>query len=142
MLVFVQFGPWVAWLVLITSVITFVHRRSQKPTLGPEGSWARQPHAVEIDDQTIEVRRGHVTNRFGWPYFVSYLETENLLVLYTADLSLLILPKRAFATPEQSDTFRGLVVNHVPNGEFLPPATGFPVAQVRGFPVSRASSGR
>ena len=46
-------------------------------------------------------------------------------------MPILLLP--VFATIEESDRFRGMVVNQVPRGEFLPPATGFPVAEVRGF---------
>ena len=68
MLVFAQFGPWIAFLVLLVAVITAVSRRVHRATLGPEGFWARQPHAVAIDEEAIEVRRGHTTNRLGWPY--------------------------------------------------------------------------
>ena len=50
--------------------------------------------------------------------------------------------QRTIRTIEESDRFRGMVVNQIPRGEFLPPATGFPVAEMPGFPVVPTTGGR
>jgi hypothetical protein len=62
-----------------------------------------------------------------WPFIVCYLESENLVSLYTRDLTLYVIPKRAFIEPGSFERFCGLVQTQVSRGQFLPRASGFAV---------------
>ena|SRR5947209_8678640 len=72
----------------------------------------------------------------GMAVFLSYLESQNLLTLYTRDLGMQIVPRRAFAEPGSFERFCGLVQTHVAAGQFLPRQSGFAViAPVPALPI-------
>ena len=65
---------------------------------------------------------------YRWGAFAGYKETDNLILLYLSPYVILMIPKRAFAEPGQLAVFKGLVMNGIANGYFLPAdSTSFPV---------------
>jgi hypothetical protein len=48
-----------------------------------------------------------------WEAFVSYLESDNLLLLFVSDVSSHILPKRAFADEAELQAFRELLASRI-----------------------------
>lgn len=138
-LLLVLLGPWFAVLFAITSLIAFASKRAKfkrgSEMLAVEGSTMVQPQTLEADDTAITWMTPLSTRRCGWDYFVSYLESENLLILYTRDLTQHIIPKRAFPAPESFQAFCGLVQTHVPVGQFLPRPAGFAVLPPLAQPV-------
>jgi hypothetical protein len=133
-LIGVLFGPWFVFILLVSMLISTASKRGkqrQKSGLfDVEGSSSFEPQHLEADDSRIAVSTPIVQHVFTWPYFVSYLESENLLMIFTRDLTVQIVPKRAFMQPGSFERFCGLVQNHVQAGRFLPRASAFAVLPV------------
>ena len=128
-------GPWMVFfvfIVLITRIATKRMQRQQKAGLfDVEGSSRQEPQHIEADESKVAVSTPNVQHVFTWQYFVSYLESENLLMLYTRDLTVQIVPKRAFELPGSFERFCGLVQNHITAGQFLPRVSAFAVLPVQ-----------
>ncbi|HEX4792499.1 MAG TPA: YcxB family protein [Humisphaera sp.] len=139
-LLFVLFGPWIVWLFLVVMLFRWQTARVKKRQAGElftvEGSTLLQQQHLEASDDGITVSNPLAAHRYAWTYFVSYLESQNLLTLYTRDLGMQIVPRRAFAEPGSFERFCGLVQTHVAAGQFLPRQSGFAViAPVPALPI-------
>jgi YcxB-like protein len=62
-----------------------------------------------------------------WSAFEKFLEGERLFLLYENNSVFRMVPKRAFASPEDLQRFVALLLEHVPNVLIARPAGGFPV---------------
>ncbi|MFI5377958.1 MAG: YcxB family protein [Tepidisphaerales bacterium] len=64
---------------------------------------------------------------YRWRYIVSYLETPGLLILYTRGVTMVMPPKRAFASEADLMAAKALVQTHIERGQFIERVGGFPV---------------
>ena len=121
--------PWIGWLLLVSTIASISRRRNKNNPgrLGHEESSTRLPQQLEITDQGLITSHAVCRHEFYWNYFVSYLESANLLLLYTKDLTSLVIPKRAFTDLQSIEQFCGLLQARIPAGQFLPRASGFQV---------------
>ncbi len=127
----VLFGPWLAWFILVGFGASWIKRwakKGQNPsTFATDGCSLRELQSLEVDAGGTTVASTNLSHRCLWPHFVSYLESENLLMLFTCDLTVQIIPKRAFPDGESFERFCGLVQSQIARGQFLPRSSGFPV---------------
>jgi hypothetical protein len=139
-LFFVLFGPWIAWLFLVINLFRWQTARVKKRQVGEplnnENVLLLQHQHVDVSDEAFVIHNPLVAHRFAWAYFVSYLESENVLTLYTRDLGMQVVPKRAFKEPGSFERFCGLVQTHISAGQFLPRQSAFSViAPVPALPI-------
>lgn len=52
-------------------------------------------------------------SRLPWQDFVKWKESKRLVVLYTSDITMIVIPKRCFPDLETGNAFRKLVATHV-----------------------------
>jgi hypothetical protein len=95
-------------------------------------SWQAQPlmglpTAIEASSAGITFREQSATLNYQWHGILGFKEGPETLLLYPSLLSCQIIPKRAFATNEELDAFRRLLVEHVTEGNMKPSVTGFPI---------------
>ena len=126
--------PW-AFLVAIMLLAAAVQQLRGFYKLWEAQSPLRRPHQVEFYDYGVIVSNAYVRTTSQWQAFEGFRETPNLFVLYTSPLAFLIVPKRAFPDAAQIDAFRGLALNRVGKGSFLPQHGGFPVLPVEAQPA-------
>lgn len=122
----VAFLPWVGWLFLL-KFVSRLFKKYHPGRLGHEESSTRLPQQLEMAERGLIVTHAVCRHEFYWGYFVSYLESANLLLLYTKDLTSLVIPKRAFTDLRSLEQFCGLLQARIPAGQFLPRASGFQV---------------
>lgn len=70
-----------------------------------------------IDDRSV-------INELHYYFFKAFAETKNLFVLYFSDTNAIVIPRRAFKDPHQSDLFRNIVQAGITRTK------GFPVQPV------------
>jgi hypothetical protein len=75
-----------------------------------------------LAEQNITSRTATSTTTTQWSHFVHLAETKSLFVLLSGGQVSLMLPKRAFASPQEIDEFRGFAQAHIGNTPI-----GFPV---------------
>jgi YcxB-like protein len=125
-LVAAGFIPWFGWLGIV-SIVSRRLKKNHPGRFGHEEGSPRVPQQLEITDRGLTLSNSLFCQELFWKYFVSYLESANLLTLYTRDLTSLVIPKRAFADLQAMDQFCGLLQARIPAGQFLPRASGFQV---------------
>jgi len=121
--------PW-ALLVAVLLLASAVQQRRGLYKLWEIQPPLGRPHQADFSDYGVIVSDAYVRTTSQWQAFEGLRETPNLFVLYTSPLAFLIVPKRAFADAAQMDAFRGLALNRVGKGSFLPQQGGFPVLPV------------
>lgn len=94
-------------------------------------SWNRQvflhrPYSLQADETGIELSEPMSNQHYKWGYLVGYRETANLLLLYSSTLTPWAIPKRAFSG-DQLNSFKALIANNIPEGQFLTETQGFQV---------------
>ena len=77
----------------------------------------------------MRIEQSSARLEYDWGHFAGYRETENLILLYLSSFAYFMIPKRAFdADPARLAVFKGMVMNGIPEGHFLPsPGNAFPV---------------
>lgn len=95
------------------------YRRNWKlqPSLARPRTLEYSPEAVTTDDGVTMVMHR-------WPAFLRCVETRGLFLLYPSGLGFVMVPKRAFPSPEAVDGFRRLIQEWA-DGQ----SAGFPVIQ-------------
>ena len=132
--IMIQAAPWLVLLIVIILRGRWLQGRA--PTsLGAANSPARLPQYCTFADEGVELICEECTTFYRWSHFVSYLETQRLLVLYTRGAMILMPPKQAFASEADLIAAKALVQTHVERGQFIDCAGGFPVLPVRPRPV-------
>lgn len=86
-----------------------------------------KPHTAEIDENGVRITHAMGELWLTWPYIASYLESPNVMILYTRDRAVQLLPKRALKDPAELIALRGLIQSHVEFGQFLESPSAFPV---------------
>lgn len=124
-LTLVACAPWVVCILVGIRVFGAIGKAEAKNRLGVTGGSFRQPYTIEVSDRGVVWRNPFGSRDEYWCYFVSFLESDHLLLLFTKDLSVHIVPKRAFSA-QSLDLFCGLIQARVPAGQFLPRVAAFP----------------
>lgn len=79
--------------------------RSNGPTLAP--------HVVETSDSGIAVRSPFLSATYQWSMFTSVTETKDVVVLWSEPLSGMIVPRSAFSSETDLQTFLTEVRRHI-----------------------------
>jgi hypothetical protein len=134
-----NWDPHPLWLLLLAYVVSVViitvfgivaaRRQAAVETvmLLRPGSGLAEPRRVDLLQDGIACRTAVEIGIYHWPAFVSYFETENLLILYTRDLQPLIIPKRFFMDEQQMRTVYAAVHTNIANGRLCQTISGFAV---------------
>ena len=114
-----------AVLVAIPVYVVRQHRRGRRAWSA--SPWHRRPKTVDVSDDGLRVADGQVDVLYRWPSLHRFLERPTLFLLHTEQKHLVIVPRRAFPSPEAEQAFRGLLQTHVGHGRFASRAVAFPV---------------
>ena len=85
-----------------------------------------QPRTMELSDEGLTLRTETFSSVRVWSHFLFFYETPIAFLLFDSSRSAEILPKRAFATPDQLNEFRAFAQSHIGNSPI-----GFPVQPSR-----------
>ena len=119
--------PSILFLVLVTT-FAFAYRRTDVKRRWEGQSFLHRPYTLEADSTGITMEEAKSMSRYQWDYFPGFRETLNTLLLYVSPYGFWIIPKRAFASIEELEAFKALLLTHVKTGTLRPTATsGFPV---------------
>lgn len=135
--------PWVAGSMILT--VFGISHRHVTLRRGWEGQlFLHRPYTLEASGAGLTLEEPKSSHRYTWDYFTGFRETAGLLLLYVSPQGFWMVPKRAFATGEDLEAFKALLLTHVKEGTLLPVATGFPVlspAAVQSIPVAAPGEG-
>ena len=97
--------------------------------------WSRQyhlhrPFTTDIDQTSLRVSEPFVTVTYQWAYFRGYTQSPNLFLLYPTALLVIMIPKRAFPTPDARQQFADFLARTI-----VPPANAFPVLPALPLPA-------
>jgi hypothetical protein len=121
----------ILFLLLVFGIFATWSARRRIQTMWSAMRHEQRPRTIRADEASLTVEQEDMTSRYNWSFFAGYKETANLLVLYLSPFSFHMVPKRAFATPADLDAFKGLLMNGVAEGTFLPAGqTAFPVVPI------------
>jgi len=101
------------------------HRRGRRAWA--TSPWQHRPKVVDVTDDGLRVADAEVEVLYRWPSLHRFLERPTLFLLYTAQKHAVIVPRRAFPSPQAEQAFRGLLQTHVGHGRFLSRDVAFPV---------------
>lgn len=114
--------------LLNNAVFLFTYRRLDSKRRWEAQGFLHRPYTLDAGDDGLTLEEPASMHRYQWSYFPGFRETLNLLLLYVSPYGFWIIPKRAFATTEELEAFKAMLLTHVKTGVFLPRATsGFPV---------------
>jgi hypothetical protein len=130
--------PWCAMFMMLIIVSRMGGDRSLRRTWDAH-AFLQRPETVEIDGGGMTFTEPLSRKFYAWSYFPGFKETPNLFLIYVSPLGFFIIPKRAFATPDDLTAFRGHLLNQIQSGQFLEQPAAFPVVPlaVRHEPVDR-----
>jgi hypothetical protein len=87
-----------------------------------------QPHVMEASESGMKLTEPQSSHDYRWSSLRGFRETANLLLVYPSGHSFWFIPKRAFSEPAALDRFKGFLMTHIGQGQFLPSHTqAFPV---------------
>jgi len=118
-------------LVLVGMLAVFgsTYRRFDVRRRWEAQEFLHRPYTLAADDAGIALEEAKSTTRYQWDYFPGFRETVNTLLLYVSAYGFVIVPKRAFASAEDLETFKAFLLSHIKTGTLLPTASsGFPVS--------------
>ncbi len=103
------FLPFFLLFLFVIPAITLRRRFQTTEQMRHETTWT-------VDDETILVRQPGLESRMVWSTFRRVVEVPGfyLLVLSSSPNMIQILPRRAFASPEQDAQFREVARRHLP----------------------------
>ncbi len=87
----------------------FVWRRVMRKAYAAQQSKLERAVTTTITAERVTVDDVLTTLSYRWPAFARCVETADLFLLYTTEVSFFIVPKRAFASTGDVDGFRQLV---------------------------------
>ncbi len=115
----------IPWLLIFGFIWFFVFRnlrRRHERTLAADPTLNLR-QMVDVTDAGIVQQNGMARTEWNWTAFDRFYESDRLFLLPLAARRILMLPKRALATPADVDALRQLLEEHI-----QPPTGGFPVA--------------
>jgi hypothetical protein len=83
------------------------------------GPVAREQRNVSLSPQGVSIESSVFTASYNWTAFTLIKETQHSLVLFTAPIVALIIPKRAFSAPDELRQVRSLIVEYFPGRKSL-----------------------
>jgi hypothetical protein len=83
------------------------------------GPVAREQRNISVSPQGVRVESPVFTATYNWTAFTLIKETKQSLVLFTAPIVALIMPKRAFSSPDELQRVRSLIKEHFPGRKTL-----------------------
>jgi|SRR5947207_913783 len=122
---FTVFLPLVPWMIIFGAIIVTLRiiRRRQ----GPRAMLAQAPAyhgemVADIDAGGVALQSRLYRAHYHWEAVIRFRETKRLFLLFVNPNTAMVLPKRAFATPEELDAMRAMAQKLAGH-----PAPGFPV---------------
>jgi uncharacterized membrane protein YhaH (DUF805 family) len=98
-------------------VALIVPRLRARMSLG--GPVAREQRNISVSPQGVSVESSVFSATYNWTAFTLIKETKDSLLLFTAPIVALILPKRAFSSPDELQQFRSLIRGYFPGRKTL-----------------------
>jgi hypothetical protein len=122
--------------LFVTGIVPFFIRRTNSASR----FWSRQyhlhrPFTADIDESSIRISEPLATNTYTWAYFRGHTQSPNLFLLYPSSLMVVMIPKRAFPTPEARQQFVDFLARTI-----VAPTTAFPVLPALPLPALPAMS--
>ncbi len=115
----------VPWLVVMLVLWLFVFRRLVRRAYAAQQSKLERPVTTTITADRVTFDDVLTTLSYRWPAFVRCVESADLFLLYTTEVTFFIIPKRAFASAEDMHGFRQRVADWAQSR-----SAGFPVLPV------------
>jgi hypothetical protein len=84
-----------------------------------EGPVAREERNILVSPQGVSVESSVFATTYNWTAFTLIKETKDSLLLFTAPIVALIIPKRAFLSPDELQQFRSLIREYFPGRKTL-----------------------
>jgi hypothetical protein len=125
-------GPWTILLPILPWIgvalalwpLGYWALRRQRRKFWEGSAHLQQPRVVTVTDEMLTDATTLTSHAYRWAAFVKFHETTNLFVLYPTQYTLEIVPKRAFASPDDIQAFRAFLQERI-----APPTRhAFPVA--------------
>jgi YcxB-like protein len=118
-------------ILVVSVVLPLFLRRTNTATR----RWSRQyhlhrPFITDIDEAGLRVSEPLMTVSYDWRYFRGHTQSPNLLLLYPTALQVVMIPKRAFPTPEARQEFTDFLARTI-----VAPAKAFPVLPALPLPA-------
>lgn len=70
----------------------------------------REPKILEVTEEGLTLQSSSFKATVKWQVYTGFLETKNLLILYSAKSTFDIFPKRAFIRSGELEKFRGMLL--------------------------------
>ena len=90
-------------------VITKIYVRRMYRRAFDEKNPLQRHHVIELSPDGVKTSEPFGRHEYRWEAFSRWTETANLLMVYVASNTMIPLPKRCFASPEQLEQCRGLL---------------------------------
>lgn len=113
---FVCFGQWFGYVLggvgLVMLAFTFIRRFLHRQAYFDSPKFV-EPIVAEFKDDGIDTSSAVGESRLEWSIFESVLEADDYFLPMITKRSFSIVPKRAFASPADEETFRELLAEKV-----------------------------
>jgi hypothetical protein len=115
---------------VLSAILLIWGRRVFSPTrIWSPNYHLHRPFTADIDDTGLRISEPCAQFQYAWTYFRGHNQTPNLFLLYPSSLAFVMIPKRAFPTPESQQHFAALLSRHI-----TPPTGAFPVLPLPSLP--------
>jgi hypothetical protein len=84
-----------------------------------KGPVARELRNISVSSQGLSIESPVFTATYNWTAFTFIKETKDSLLLFTAPIVALIVPKRAFSSANELQQFRSLIREYFPGSKTL-----------------------
>lgn len=84
-----------------------------------QGPVAREQRNISVSPQGVSLESSVFAATYNWTAFTLIKETKDSLLLFTAPILALVLPKRAFSSPDELQQFRSLIRGYFPGRKTL-----------------------
>ena len=74
----------------------------------------REPYCVEFDDLGIHFTTPTIDSHIEWSFYNRVVESKRVFILIYGKPMYAMIPKSAFASPDEIDRFRELLRRHIP----------------------------
>jgi hypothetical protein len=103
--------PFVPWLLIFLFIWFFVFRQLRKSGFRAiaDDPQFQQVQSLDVDADGVRLATPLAETRWKWANFSGMSETPELLFVHLRERTVLVIPKRAFSTPEQLDEMRSTI---------------------------------
>ena len=134
-------GPFLFWMNLLicgtlSSLVVRLQKRRAVRNLLVSTPALLLPRTWEFTDQTASERGELLQTTMKWEYIHKFLETPDVVMLYSNEQTFFLVPRAAFTSDLQYAGFIGLLMQKVPNGIMQPRGgQGFAVRPLPAIPI-------